>query len=202
MAKYTGPKHRLARREGANILEKPSSSLARRLNVIPGMHGAKGRPGKISDYGKQLRAKQKAKRTYGILEGQFRRYFDKATKVKGKTGETLLQLLEKRLDNAVYRLGLAPNRVMARQLVSHGHVMVNGRKVTIPSYDLKVNEVISLGQKAIKMPVVTKLLEASETKIPSYMEKQAAAGRFIKIPTRDEIPTEVDEQLIIEYYSR
>lgn len=202
MAKYTGPKHRLARREGANILEKSSASLARRLNVTPGMHGAKGRPGKISDYGKQLRAKQKAKRTYGIMEGQFRRYFDKAIKVKGKTGETLLQLLEKRLDNAVYRLGLAPSRMMARQLVSHGHVMVNGKRVTIPSYDLQVDEVVSIGAKAINMPAVAKLLEAAEVKVPSYMEKQAAAGRFLKIPTRDEIPTEVDEQLIIEYYSR
>lgn len=202
MARYTGPKHRLARREGANLLEKTSNSLARRLNVPPGMHGVKGRPGKISDYGKQLREKQKAKRTYGLMENQFRRYFDKATKVKGKTGEALLQLLETRLDNAVFRLGLAPSRTMARQLVSHGHVLVDSKKVTIPSYQVELGQVISLNAKAMKMPAVSKLLEAAETKVPSYWERQAAVGRLLKLPTREEIPTEVNEQLIIEYYSR
>lgn len=202
MARYTGPKHRLARREAFNLLEKNSNSLARRLNVIPGMHGVKSRPGKISDYGKQLREKQKAKRTYGLMEAQFRRYFDKAIKVKGKTGEALLQLLEMRLDNAVFRLGLCPSRTMARQLVSHGHVLVDGKKVTIPSYTLGINQVVSLNAKALKMPAVVKLLEAAETKVPSYLERQAAAGRLLKIPTREEIPTGVNEQLIIEYYSR
>lgn len=202
MARYVGPKHRLSRRENANIQEKTSASLSRRLNVIPGSHGTKGRMPKVSEYGKQLREKQKAKRTYGLMEKQFRRYFDKAIKVKGKTGEALLQLLEKRLDNAVYRLGLVPSRNMARQLVSHGHVLVDGKRVTIPSYDLKVNQVISLGVKAMKMPPIMKLLEAAEIKTPPYMERQATVGRLIKVPSREEIPIDVNEQLIIEYYSR
>ncbi|KKU90675.1 MAG: 30S ribosomal protein S4 [Microgenomates group bacterium GW2011_GWA1_48_10] len=202
MARYTGPKHRLARREGANILEKTSPSLARRLGVPPGVHGPKGRPGKQSDYGKQLREKQKAKRIYGISENQFRNYFDTATKVKGKTGEALLQLLESRLDNIVYRLGFSSSRAMARQLVSHGHIQVDGRKVSIPSYLLKVNQVITLSPTAIKTPVVQKLLEAAETKVPNYLDRKAAAGKFVKTPPRDDIKTEINEQLIIEYYSR
>ncbi len=201
MARYTGPKHRLARREGFNLLEKDSNSLARRLTVLPGAHGVKGRR-KPSEFATQLREKQKAKRMYGLMEKQFRKYFTIATKVKGKTGETLLQLLERRLDNAVYRLGFTPSRTMARQLVSHGHVQVNGKKINIPSYSLKINEVISLGSKAIEIPAVKKLLEAQEPKVSGYYERKAAAGRLTKIPSRDEIPTEVNEQLIIEYYSR
>lgn len=202
MAKYTGPKHRLARREGANVLEKDSASLLRRLNVVPGMHGVKGRGGKQSDYAKQLREKQKAKRIYGLLEKQFRRYVEAAQGVRGKTGEALLQSLEKRLDNVVYRLGFVPSRLMARQLVGHGHILVDGKRVTIPSYSVKVDQVISLNSKAMEMPAVKKLLEAAETKVPAYFDRKAAAGKFIKIPSRDEIPTEVNEQLIIEYYSR
>ncbi len=202
MAKYNGPKHRLARREATNIFEKGSSALQRRLNVPPGVHGPKGRKGKVSDFGRELREKQKAKRSYGLLEKQFRRYFDKATKVRGKTGEALLQALERRLDNTVYRLGFTTSRTMARQLVSHGHVQVNGHKVTIPSYALKIDEVVSLSTKAMEIPAVKKLLSQEETKIPSYYERKAAAGRLIRIPVREEIPTEVNEQLIIEYYSR
>lgn len=201
MAKYNGPKHRLARREGQNVLEKGSSSLQRRLNVPPGVHGPKGAR-KLSDYGRQLREKQKAKRIYGLLERQFRKYFDQATTVKGKTGEALLQTLERRLDNIVYRLGFASSRSMSRQMVSHGHVLVNGKRVNIPSYKVAIDELITLGSKAISMPTVKKLLDSAEGKLPSYLEKKAAAGRLIKIPSREEIPTEVNEQLIIEYYSR
>ncbi len=202
MARYTGPKHRLARREGLNIIEKTSSSLQRRLTVPPGAHGGKGRSNKISEYGKQLREKQKAKRTYGLMEKQFRNYFTVATKVKGKTGEALLQLLEKRLDNIVYRLGFVPSRTMARQLVSHGHVMVNGQKVNIPSYSLNTDQVVTLDSTALKIPAVVKLLETAENKVPAYLERKAAAGRLVKTPSRDEIPVELNEQLIIEYYSR
>jgi len=202
MARYTGPKHRLARREATNLLEKASASLQRRLNVPPGVHGPKGQKGKVSDYGKELREKQKAKRIYGLLEHQFRRYFDTATKVRGKTGEALLQLLERRLDNVVYRLGLTTSRNMARQIVSHGHVLVNGKKMSVPSYRVEIDDVVSLSAKAMEMPVVKKLLENDSIKIPTYFEKKAAAGRLVKIPSRDEIPTEVNEQLIIEYYSR
>ncbi len=201
MAKYTGPKHRLARREGHNVLEKTSASLARRLNVPPGMHGPKGK-GKTSEFGRQLREKQKAKRIYGLLEGQFRRYFDEALKVKGKTGEALLQLLERRLDNVVYRLGFAPSRAMARQLVSHGHILVNGKVVNIPSFRLRVDDVIALGAKAINIPVIKKALDEKEEKIVSFLDRKAAAGKFAKVPLREEIPTEVNEQLIIEFYSR
>src|SRR5258708_7694123 len=136
MARYIGPKHRLARREGQNILEKNSASLLRRIGVPPGMHGVKGKR-KVSDYGKQLREKQKAKRVYGLLEKQFRKYYETGTAVRGKTGEAMLQLLERRLDNVVYRLGFVPSRTMGRQLVSHGHVLVNGKKLNIPSYSVK-----------------------------------------------------------------
>lgn len=201
MAKYNGPKNRLARREGQNILEKGGSAIQRRLNVPPGVHGPKGAK-KLSDYGRQLREKQKAKRIYGLLEKQFRKCFDQAIKVKGKTGEALLQTLERRLDNIVYRLGFAPSRTMARQLVSHGHVLVNGKRVNIPSYSVSLDELVTLGPKAISMPTVKKLLDDAGGKIPTYLEKKAAAGRLIKIPSREEIPTEVNEQLIIEYYSR
>ena len=202
MARYTGPKHRLASREGLNLLEKTSESLARRLNVPPGVHGPKGTRSKKSDYGLQLREKQKAKKSYGLLEKQFRKYYKTAARVKGKTGEALFQSLERRLDNAVYRLGLVPSRNMARQLVSHGHVLVDGKITNIPSYLLKLNEVVSLSGKALEMPAVKKMLENTESKTVGYFEKQAAVGRLVKIPSRDEIPTEVDEQLIIEYYSR
>lgn len=201
MARYTGPKHRLARRENFNVLEKDSNSLARRLNIIPGAHGVKGHR-KPSEFASQLREKQKAKRIYGLLEKQFRNYFAVATKVKGKTGEALLQLLERRLDNAIYRLGFTPSRNLARQLVTHGHVRVDGHKQNIPSYLLQVNQVISLSSKALEIPAVKKLLETEEPKLPSYFERKAAVGRLIKIPSRDEIPTEVNEQLIIEHYSR
>lgn len=201
MARYTGPKHRLARREGANILDKSSSSLSRRLTVPPGMHGPRGR-GKHSDYSFQLREKQKAKRTYGLLERQFRRYFQTASQVRGKTGEALLQALERRLDNVIYRLGFTPSRMMARQLVSHGHVSVDGQRVTAPSYSLRPNQVVTLLPKALEIPAVKKLLETVEPKIPQYLERKVSAGRIIKIPSREEIPTDVKEQLIIEYYSR
>jgi len=202
MAKYTGPKNRLSRREGVNLQDKTSGSLARRLTVPPGVHGPKGGRGKHSEYSLQLREKQKAKRIYGLLEKQFKKYFESSSKVAGKTGEVLLQTLERRLDNSLYRLGLVPSRLMGRQLVSHGHVFIDGKKVNIPSYLLKIDQVISLSPKAVEMPAVKKLLEAEEVKVPDYFEKKAAVGRLLKIPTRDEIPTEVNEQLIIEFYSR
>lgn len=202
MARYIGPKHRLARREGINILEKTSASLSRRLNVPPGVHGPKGKSRKSSDYSLQLREKQKAKRGYGLLEKQFRKYYEKASQIKGKTGEALFQLLERRLDNALYRLGFVPSRNMGRQLVSHGHVLVNGKTTNIPSYSLKIDEVITLSTKAMNMPSVKKILEAEQTTIVPYFERKAAAGRLTHLPLREEIPTEANEQLIIEYYSR
>jgi small subunit ribosomal protein S4 len=171
------------------------------MNVPPGMHGSRGRR-KISEYGRQLREKQKAKRAYGLLENQFRRYVATALREKGRTGEVLLQLLERRLDSIVYRLGLVPSRFMARQLVSHGHILVDGKKVTIPSYCLKIGEVVSLDGKAAAIPAVQKLAAAAEIKLPPFLERQGLAGRLTKIPGRSEIPAEVDEQAIIEFYSR
>lgn len=201
MSRYTGPKHRLARREGVNVMEKESTSLARRLTIPPGMHGPKGTRRKVSEFGTQLREKQRAKKIYQISEKQFAAYVGRATRVRGKTGEALLQLLEQRLDNVIYRLGFVPSRFMSRQLVSHGHVLVNGKVVNIPSYETHVGDIISLSSKAQAIPVVTKLLESAKP-IVEYLERKAAVGKVVKIPTRDQIKTEVAEQLIVEYYSR
>lgn len=207
MARYTGPKNRLARREGADLeLKTPGSkshaSLLRRLNIPPGQHGPKGTRRKPSDYSFQLREKQKAKRYYGILEKQFRNYFNKAIKVKGNTGETLLVQLETRLDNVAYRLNLAPTRNAARQMINHGHILVNNQKVTIPSYQTNANEVISLTPKGLNIPSVKKVLEEKNPVLPTWLERKGAVGRVIKSPQRSEIKLDIDEQLIVEYYSR
>jgi small subunit ribosomal protein S4 len=199
--RYTGPKHRLARREGKNFTGKASASLARRVGIPPGAHGVKGKR-KISDFGVQLREKQLAKRVYGLSEKQFVKYYKNAKKVKGKTGEALLQALECRLDTVTYRLGFAPSLAMARQLVSHGHVKVNQGVVNIPSYSVKLGQVISLGDKAAKIPAVARLLESGQGPKLDWLERQANAGRFLSIPSREQIPVEVNEQLIVEYYSR
>lgn len=201
MARYTGPKHKIARREKANIFEKNSASLERRLNVLPGAHGQRGgrRP---SGYGIQLREKQKAKRIYGVLEKQFRRYFEKAAKKRGVTGEALLQSLELRLDNVIYRLNLAKSRNQARQFITHNHVLIDSEKVTIPSFEVKTDQVISLSTKASEMPDVKKLLEDKNPKVSSWLERKAAVGRVLKVPSRNEIDSEINEQLIVEFYSR
>lgn len=206
MARYLGPKNKLARREGVDLgLKTPGTaahaSLLRRLNILPGIHGQKRRK-KPSDFALQLREKQKAKRIYGVLERQFRRYFENALKKKGATGEALLQLLETRLDNVVYRLALAPTRAAARQLVSHGHVQVNGKNVTIPSYLVKKGEVITISEKTTKIPAVAKILMDKNPHLPVWLERSGPAGRILKVPSREEIETDLNEQLIVEYYSR
>lgn len=206
MARYTGPKNRLARREGIDlgyktIGSKAHASLLRRLNVIPGQHGRKGKK-KLSSYGEQLREKQKAKRIYGVLEKQFRNYFLKALKFKGHTGEALFTQLERRLDNICYRIALTPTRASARQIISHGHVLVNNEKVTIPSYQVKVNDVITLKPKGMEIPAIKKLLEEKNPHLPDWLERKGAAGRVAKLPTRESIDADVNEQLIVEYYSR
>lgn len=201
MARYRGPKHKIARQEGANIWEKSSPSLERRLNVPPGMHGPRGRK-RQSDFALQLREKQKLKRTYGILERQFRRYFQKAAKKRGATGEVLLQNLETRLDNLVYRLGMAPSRPAARQLVSHGHVKVNDKKVNIPSYSVRPGDVISLSSKTMEIPAVKKLLGEKRVNLPAYLERKGPVGRLVRLPHREEANVDINDQLIIEYYSR
>ena len=196
MGRYTGPKHRLARREGINILEKNSPSLDRRLNIPPGIHGKKGRR-KISEYGLQLREKQKLKKTYGLLEKQFRNYVMQAQKRKGNTEETLIQLLETRLDNIIYRLGFANSRNQARQFVSHGHVLINGKKVSIPSYMVRKDETITFDPKVMKQ-------QAGKEEAPTlpFVERKGAAGQLSRLPESAEVPNPVDYQLVIEFYSR
>lgn len=206
MARYTGPRNRLARREGIDLAHKTVGShshaaLLRRLNVKPGQQGGKYRR-QQSNYATQLREKQKAKRIYGVLEKQFRRYFQNAAKRKGHTGEALLQQLESRLDNIVYRLGLAPTRPSARQLVNHRHVLVNGSVVSIPSYQVQINDVISLKGKASEIPAILKLLEEKNPITPAWLMRKAATGKVTTIPTREQIDLDINEQLIVEYYSR
>lgn len=199
MAKYVGPKDRLSRREAFDIFS--SGTKLTRLNVPPGVHGPKGSRGS-SQYGKQLREKQKVKRIYGVLEKQMRRYMSEAFKSKGNTGEALLINLERRLDNVVYRLGFAPSRPSARQLVSHRHVLVNGKKVNIPSFSLKVGEVVSLDPKSANIPEIKKSIEQKDFSAPSWLERKALAGKVLALPKREEIVEPISEQDIVEFYSR
>ncbi|PIU71757.1 30S ribosomal protein S4, partial [Candidatus Woesebacteria bacterium CG06_land_8_20_14_3_00_39_27] len=166
MARYTGPKDRLSRREGFDLFG--AGLKLTRLTVPPGVHGPKGTRG-LSQYGRQLREKQKVKRLYGLLEKQFRKYVELALKSKGNTGEKLIGFLEKRLDNVIFRLGFAPSRPSARQIVSHGHVLVDGKKVNIPSYGLKVGQTVSLDARGMAIPTVAKLLKNKEIKIPPWL---------------------------------
>lgn len=208
MAKYTESVCRLCRREGLKLYLKgdrcytPKCSVERRA-YAPGQHG-QGRK-KVSEYGLQLREKQKARRMYGILEGQFRRYFEKAERQKGITGENLLRLLERRLDNVIYRLGFGSSRSESRQLVRHGHFTVNGRKVNIPSFMVRVGDVIAVRDKSKESPRIKELLErAGERTPPAWLELEAdqARARVVDLPTRDQIDAPVQEHLIVELYSR
>lgn len=201
MARRTGPKQKLQRSLGEDLgLKTNAVKVARRLNIPPGQHGRKGRK-KMSDFGLQLKEKQKVKLIYGVLEKQMRRYYDTATKTPASTGATLLKLLERRLDNVVYRLGFAPTRAAARQLVSHNHIRVNGKKNSIPSYLVKMGDVISLRDKTLKIPTVAALLK-EKTGVPAWLERQANSGKVTRFPERDEIDITVDEQRIVEFYSR
>ncbi len=182
--------------------ESPKCAVHKR-NFPPGQHGLGRR--KTSPYGQQLREKQRAKRVYGVLERQFRQYFKIAERYRGVTGTTLLQLLERRLDNVVYRLGLAASRPAARQLIIHGHVLVNGRKVDIPSYSVRVGESVGLKARCREWPTVQRALElAGRRGRPAWLEYSAesGSGRLLSVPTRQDIPTEVNEQLIVELYSK
>lgn len=207
MARYTGPKHKLARREGINLLDKTSNSLQRRLNIKPGLQGGKRRAKRLSEFGEQLREKQKAKAIYGLLEKQFSNLVKKAQKIarvkKQEAGELLILLLETRLDNIVYRLGFAKTRFQSRQFVSHGHIFVNGKKVNIPSYQVKEKDVISLSDDLQKNPLVMELLKEEPTLLPFIkIEKKGASGRLIRMPKREDLQVLFETQLIIEYYSR
>lgn len=199
MGKYVGPKDRLSRREAFDLFS--AGAKLTRLNVPPGVHGPKGTRGS-SQYGKQLREKQKVKRLYGILEKQFRRYVEEALKSKGNTGETLLVSLEKRLDNTVFRLGFAPSRPSARQIVSHRHVLVNGKKVNIPSYNLRIGDTVTLDSTASDIPEIKRAIEQKDFKLPSWLEKKALVGKVSADPKREDVTEPISEQDIVEFYSR
>ena len=200
MARYTGPKHKLARREGENILGKQSVTLERRLNVIPGSHGRRGTR-KLSEYGLQLREKQKLKRIYGLMEKQFRKYALDAHKQKENTIDYLVGLLESRLDNVVYRLGFSKSRYQARQYVSHNHVLVNGKKVNIPSYRVRPGDTITLAPKLATNEIVKQLID-EEREFPDFLERNDVQGKLTRLPVKDEVANPVDYQLVIEFYSR
>lgn len=202
MARYTGPKSRIARKFGEPIFG-PDKHLDRK-NFPPGQHGMNKRRKKTSEYGIQLKEKQKAKYTYGVLERQFHKTFDKAQRAKGVTGEVLLQLLESRLDNVVYRLGIAPTRAAARQLVSHRHITVNGRVVNVPSYQLKPGDIVGVREKSKSLEtIVDSLTTRKYSKLP-WLEWDDAqmAGKFMTVPERSDIPENIREQLIVELYSK
>lgn len=201
MARYIGPKHRLARREGVNLLDKSSASLQRRLNIKPGMHGSKRSRRRTSEYGLQLREKQKAKTVYGVLERQFKKMVANLEAQKGDTGELMLSLLETRLDNLVYRLGFAKTRFQARQFVSHGHIRVNSKKLTIPSYQVKVSDVIEIGAKIQKTAdFMTSLNE--KTELVSFISRKGTQGKLMRMPKSEDVVVPFNTQQIIEYYSR
>jgi small subunit ribosomal protein S4 len=200
VARYRGPKHKLSRREGVNITGTTSPSLAAKLNVTPGRSGRRQRH--ASEYEVRLRAKQRVKHQYGMLEKQFRRFFEEASRRPGPTGVNLLQLLERRLDNAVYRLGFARTRPMARQLVNHGHVHVNHKKIDVPSYLLKVGDQITLTPAALRMPVVQEELKISPKVMPSWLERDQHVGRVIGYPRREDSDADIREDLIVEFYAR
>lgn len=202
MARYTGPKTKIARKFGEPIFG--SDKYFEKRNYPPGMHGAAARRKKVSEYGTQLKEKQKAKYTYGVLEKQFRKTFELARRKEGVTGLILMQLMESRLDNVVYRLGIAPTRNAARQLVSHRHITVNGEILGIPSYLVKVGDVIGVREKSKSLEVITNSVEGRSTSSHAWLEWDAAkmCGKFMNYPSREEIPENINEQLIVELYSK
>ena len=201
MARYTGPKTKIARKFGEPIYG--SDKYYEKRNFPPGQHGAAKKRKKVSEYGIQLQEKQKAKYTYGILERQFRNIFDKASKKKGITGEILLQLIESRVDNTVYRLGIAPTRDAARQLVSHRHITVNGKVMNIPSAMLKPGDIVAVREKSKSLEVITNSVAGRSVSFP-WLEWDSATltGKFMSYPYREDIPETINEQLIVELYSK
>ena len=206
MARYIGPKCKLSRREGTDLLLKSGVRALEskcKAETIPGQHGA--RRGRLSDYGVQLREKQKVRRIYGVLEKQFRNYYKEAARLKGATGENLLQLLESRLDNVVYRMGFGSTRSEARQMVSHKAILVNGSVVNIPSYQVKAGDVISLREKAKKqLRVQSAMALAAQRGEPEWIEmnSEKLEGVFKAVPDRQELSSEINENLIVELYSK
>ncbi len=206
MARYLGPKLKLSRREGTDLFLKSGVRAIDskcKIDTAPGQHGA--RKPRLSDYGSQLREKQKVRRIYGILERQFRNYYKEANRLKGNTGENLLVLLEGRLDNVVYRMGFAATRAEARQLVSHKAIVVNGRVVNIPSFQVSVDDVISVREKAKKQARIKASLELAEQKEkPTWLEVDSAKmeGVFKRVPERSDLSADINEHLIVELYSK
>lgn len=202
MARYTGPKSKIARRFREPIFG-PDKALEKK-NYPPGMHGTSKRRGKQSEYAVQLMEKQKVKYTYGVLERQFENLFHKASAKQGITGETLLKLLEARLDNAVYRLGIAPTRSAARQLVSHKHITVNNELVNIPSYSLRAGDVVAVREKSKSLEAITTTVSSRRINKFSWLEwdPNNLSGKFLNYPNRDEIPENIKENLIVELYSK
>ncbi|MDR3266528.1 MAG: 30S ribosomal protein S4 [Tannerella sp.] len=201
MARYTGPKTKIARKFGEAIYG--ADKVLSKKNYPPGQHGANRRK-KPSEYGLQLREKQKAKYTYGVLEKQFRNLFEKASRSKGITGEVLLQLLESRLDNVVFRLGLAPTRDAARQLVSHRHIVIDGKVVNIPSYTVKSGQLIGVRERSKSLEVIANALSGfNHSKYPwMEWEPTSLSGKLLHLPERTDIPENIKEQLIVELYSK
>ena len=200
MARYRGSVHKLCRREGVKLCDSPKCPVEKKGPVPPGQHGLSIRRRK-SDYGTQLREKQKVKSIYRVLEKQFANYFKNAQKATGNTGERLLQILETRLDNTVYRLGLAQTRPFARQLVNHGLVRVNDRKIDVPSYAVKEGDIITLKERALNLPLVKESMEGKRP-VPSWLSRKGPVGKVERLPLRDDVGQELNVQLIIEFYSR
>lgn len=209
MARLTGPVCKLCRREGEKLFLKGTRCLSAKCSFdkrsyVPGQHGV-GQRAKLSEYGVQLREKQKVKRIYGILETQFRNYYERATRQKGISGETLLKLLESRLDNVVYRMGFAPSRNSARQLILHRHFRVNGRIVNVPSFLLRPNDVIEVQEKSRKLNTIHESMKRikDDAMLPWLnLDKAKMQGVFMDVPSRQDIPVNVQENLIIELYSK
>lgn len=208
MSKYLEPSCRLCRREGTKLFLKgsrcysPKCPIEKKGAVPPGQHGARRGARRSSEFGEQLREKQKTKRIYGVREKQAKNLFKEARKDRSATGKAFLKLLERRLDNVVFRLGFTPSRKVARQIVNHRHVLVNGRKVNIASFRVKKGEVISLSTKATEIPVVKVCLDQKDYKLPSWLERKATVGKVIDLPADEDLPQEIDIQLIVEFYSK
>lgn len=206
MARYLGPKLKLSRREGTDLFLKSgvrAIDTKCKIDNAPGQHGA--RRGRLSDYGVQLREKQKVRRTYGVLEKQFRNYYKEAARLKGNTGENLLQLLEGRLDNVVYRMGFGATRAESRQLVSHKAILVNGQVVNIPSFQVAANDVVSIREKAKNQARIKAALEvATQRELPTWVEVDSSKleGTFKRLPERSDLSADINEHLIVELYSK
>lgn len=209
MARYIGPKCKLSRREGADLsLKSPARALDSKckLEQKPGQHGVSAKKAKMSDYAVQLREKQKVKRIYGVLERQFRNYYAKASNIKGATGENLLRLLESRLDNVVYRMGFAVTRAAARQLVAHKSILVNGKSVNVPSYQVKTGDSVEVAERARAQMRIQEALTLSQEMdlVPSWIDVDAKkmAGTYKAAPERADLPSDINENLIVELYSK